>query len=55
MGAERIKLANGELIAATRWSLRGESQIDNWYDQGGAWAALRGRLTDGSTMEYRRL
>ena len=55
VGAERIKLANGELIAATRWSLRGESQIDNWYDQGGAWAALRGRLPDGSTMEYRRL
>ena len=54
-GVEQIRLASGELISATRWSLRGESQIDNWYDQGGAWAALRGRLTDGSTMEYRRL
>lgn len=54
-GVEQIKLADGELVAATRWSLRGESQIDDWYDQGGAWAALRGRLSDGSTMEYRRL
>ncbi|CAN7595957.1 DUF6134 family protein [Phenylobacterium sp. LjRoot164] len=55
VGAEQVKLASGKLIAATRWSLRGESQIDDWYDQGGAWAALRGRLPDGSTMEYRRL
>ena len=55
IGAERVKLASGEDVAATRWSLRGESQIDNWYDQGGVWAALRGRLPDGSTMEYRRL
>ncbi len=55
VGAERIKLAGGGVIAATRWSLRGESEIDDWYDQGGAWAALRGRLPDGSTMEYRRL
>ncbi|MBA4011330.1 MAG: hypothetical protein C0481_05635 [Phenylobacterium sp.] len=52
---EPVRLASGEAIAATRWSLRGESQIDNWYDQGGVWAALRGRLPDGSTMEYRRL
>lgn len=55
VGVEQVKLASGALIPATRWSLRGESQIDNWYDQGGAWAALRGRLVDGSTMEYRRL
>jgi hypothetical protein len=55
IGAEQVKLASGKPIPATRWSLRGESQIDNWYDQGGAWAALRGRLPDGSTMEYRRL
>jgi hypothetical protein len=55
LGLERVKLASGGDIAATRWSLRGESEIDNWYDQGGAWAALRGRLPDGSTMEYRRL
>lgn len=40
---------------ATRWSLTGEAQIDNWYDANGAWVALRGKLTDGSIMEYRRV
>lgn len=55
IGLERVKLAGGGMIAATRWSLRGESEIDDWYDQGGEWAALRGRLADGSVMEYRRL
>ena len=55
IGPERVKLAGGGTVAAVRWSLRGESEIDNWYDQGGSWAALRGRLADGSTMEYRRL
>lgn len=39
---------------ATAWSLRGEAEIDNWYDQAGVWLALRGRLPDKSIIEYRR-
>ena len=35
--------------------MAGEAQIDNWYDEAGVWTALRGRLDDGSTMDYRRL
>ena len=54
-GREAVKLADGRSIASTRWTLRGETQIDNWYDQADTWAALRGKLPDGSTMEYRRL
>ncbi|HVI33346.1 DUF6134 family protein [Phenylobacterium sp.] len=38
-----------------RWLIRGEAEIDNWYDQAGVWQALRGKLPDGSWMEYRRL
>lgn len=53
-GLETIRMANGASLQATRWSLRGEAEIDNWYDASGAWAALRGKLEDGSTMEYRR-
>lgn len=39
---------------ATRWTLRGDAEIDNWYDADGVWAALRGRLPDRSTLAYRR-
>ena len=39
---------------ATGWSLRGEAEIDNWYDDAGVWLALRGRLPDKSIMQYRR-
>jgi len=54
-GRESIKLADGGSIPATRWTIRGEAEIDNWYDSAGAWAGLRGKLEDGSTMIYRRL
>lgn len=53
-GVEAVRTADGASLRATRWSLRGEAEIDNWYDASGAWAALRGKLPDGSTMEYRR-
>ena len=47
-------------VAATRtsarqWSVRGEAEIDDFYDAEGVWSGLKGRLKDGSTMEYRRL
>jgi hypothetical protein len=54
-GRETVALASGQSIAAVRWAIRGEAEIDDWYDDTGAWAALRGKLKDGSTMEYRRL
>ena len=54
-GRESVQLADGRSIQATRWTIRGEAEIDNWYDAAGAWAGLRGRLEDGSTMIYRRL
>ncbi len=46
-------------VTATRkgavWSVRGEVEIDDWYDEAGVWSRLRGKLKDGSIMEYRRL
>jgi hypothetical protein len=38
-----------------RWTVRGEAEIDDWYDAGGTWVALRGRLPDKSMLEYRRI
>ena len=42
-------------VAANHWSVRGEAEIDDWYDANGQWQALKGKLEDGSTMEYRRI
>jgi len=53
-GAAPVKLASGASVSAVEWSVRGDAQIDNWYDTAGVWTALRGKLEDGSTMEYRR-
>lgn len=53
-GGETIRLTDGSPLAATRWTLRGDAEIDNWYDAQGVWAALRGKLPDGSTMDYKR-
>ena len=39
---------------STLWSIRGETEIDDWYDSAGVWSALKGKLKDGSVMEYRR-
>ncbi|MCR5878902.1 DUF6134 family protein [Phenylobacterium sp. J367] len=52
---EPVALADGRTVTARRVSFTGDAQIDNWYDEAGVWTALRGRLDDGSTMEYRRL
>jgi len=45
----------GGRAAATLWSVRGEAEIDDWYDAEGSWLALKGKLKDGSVMEYRRV
>jgi hypothetical protein len=54
-GQESVATADGTVLKARRYGFSGDAQIDNWYDGEGVWAALRGRLDDGSTMEYRRL
>ncbi|WP_309643036.1 DUF6134 family protein [Phenylobacterium sp.] len=55
VSARRVGRETINGVSATRWSLTGETQIDDWYDANGAWVALRGKLPDGSTMEYRRV
>jgi len=37
------------------WQIRGEAEIDDFYDGSGNWLALKGKLEDGSKMEYRRI
>lgn len=40
---------------AGHWQIRGEAEIDDFYDASGTWLALKGKLEDGSKMEYRRI
>lgn len=37
------------------WQIRGEAEIDDFYDASGNWLALKGKLEDGSKIEYRRI
>ena len=53
-GSDQVALASGAMVAATRWRVRGETEIDDWYDGSGVWVALKGVLKDKSVMEYRR-
>ena len=53
-GEETVRLADGRSAPATRYALTGEAEVDDWYDEDGIWTALRGRVKDGSFLDYRR-
>jgi len=53
-GPDTVKLANGSQVKATRYSLDGKTQIDDWYDDHGIWTALRATVADGSVLTYLR-
>jgi hypothetical protein len=42
-------------VAPGHVTIRGETEIDDFYDDGGAWQSLTGKLDDGSKVEYRRI
>lgn len=55
LGPDTVELADGRTVPADRYSLTGETQIDDWYDRQGVWTALRGKVKDGSILTYRRV
>jgi len=54
-GLRPVTLPDGRSLEVQVWSLRGEAEIDNWYDRNGVWTGLNGRLVDGSRIECRRI
>jgi hypothetical protein len=42
-------------VTANHVTIRGEAEIDDFYDDAGAWQSLTGKLDDGSRVEYRRV
>ena len=55
LGIERIVNAAGAPIDAEHLTLRGEPNIDTWYDASPGWAGLRAKVKDGSDILYRRV
>jgi hypothetical protein len=42
-------------VTSSHVTIRGEAEIDDFYDDAGAWQSLTGKLDDGSKVEYRRV
>ena len=55
VGRDPVLLASGASLSANHWALHGADQIEEWYDDAGVWAGLKGLLPDKSVMEYRRV
>lgn len=55
LGPGPVLQADGRSITARRITFTGDASIDNWYDAADVWVGLKGKLDDGSIMEYRRL
>lgn len=55
LGKDEVTLANGSKMMANHWAVRGETEIEEWYDDSGVWLGLRGKLPDRSILEYRRV
>lgn len=53
--AGKLLKVTARKVSATHWSVRGEAEIDDFYDGSGVWTALKGKLEDGSRIEYRRV
>jgi hypothetical protein len=52
---QTLQLPDGRILPATRYTLAGETEIVDWFDDGGIWTALHSRLKDGSIIDYRAL
>jgi len=42
-------------VAPNRWAIHGEVEMEDTYDDTGAWLAAKAKADDGSTVEYRRV
>lgn len=51
---DSFALADGRAVPATRMTLSGSVQVTDWYDADDSWTGLRGRVDDGSYLDYKR-
>jgi hypothetical protein len=56
IGAQRIPLANGGLVATRQYAIRGKGMdVDVYYDVDQVWAGMSFTVEDGSLITYERL
>lgn len=48
-------LSEGRVVPASRYLMRGDLDLDLWYDANGEWVKLTFVASDGSTIDYRRV
>lgn len=48
-------LSEGRVVPASRYLMRGDLDLDLWYDAAGEWVKLEFAAADGSVIEYRRV
>ncbi len=46
---------NTQTTATSKIVVTGEAELTDWYDASGAWLALRGKVKDGSFVDYVRV
>jgi len=55
LGTDSVPAASGGQIPATRYGLRGDLDLDLFYDQSRTWAGMEFSVADGSTIHYARV
>ncbi len=54
VGSGEVPTAEGGKLRADHVTLRGDADLDTWYDATPTWVGLRFTAKDGSVVEYRR-
>jgi hypothetical protein len=55
LGQDAVPVAAGGRIPANRYSLRGDLDLDLWYDQTRTWAGMEFSVADTSVVHYERV
>jgi hypothetical protein len=55
VGPESVRLFSGASVRADHFTLRGDADLDTWYEPSSAWAGLRFTGKDGSAIRYERV
>jgi hypothetical protein len=55
LSEESVPDASGGTIEARHFAVRGDANIDTWYDSTPSWAALRFTSHEGSEITYKRI